>query len=71
MAGISANTLNIDELRTRLKDMADEELLRFGKAARSMCSPEANLGKPPREVFVIQLQEARKEWRSRHPKEPK
>ena len=56
MQGISANTLNIDELQTRLKDMSDEELWTFGKAARSMCSPEANLGKPPLEVFGIQLE---------------
>ena len=31
-------------------------------------SPQANLGRPPREVFVIQLREARKEWRRLHPK---
>jgi hypothetical protein len=32
-----------------------------------MCSPEANLGQPPRESFVIQLEEARKEWKRRNP----
>ena len=45
--------------------MTDAELLAFGKAARHMCSPAANLGKPPREPFVIQLREAREEWRRR------
>jgi hypothetical protein len=30
-----------------------------------MCSPEANLGKEPRQVFVIQLREAQNEWRHR------
>jgi hypothetical protein len=45
--------------------MSDANLLRFGKAARNMCSPEANLGKPPRQVFVIQLDEARGEWQRR------
>ena len=32
---------------------------------RYMCTPEANLGNPPREVFLIQLREARTEWRRR------
>ena len=60
--------LDIDALRVRLQKMTDEELVRFGKAARLMCSPKANFGKPPREAFVIQLKEARAEWRRRHPK---
>ncbi len=47
-----------------LQRMPDEELIRFGKACRDMLTPQANLGRPPREVFVIQLQEARKAWRS-------
>jgi hypothetical protein len=34
--------------------MNDEELLRFGKAARFMCQD-----KSPRQVFVIQLEEAK------------
>jgi len=42
--------------------------LRFGKANRYMCSPCANMSKPPLEAFVIQLPEARTEWRSRSPK---
>ena len=45
--------------------MSDGELLRFGKSAAAMCSPEANLGKPPREAFVIQRDEARAEWQWR------
>jgi hypothetical protein len=31
-----------------------------------MCSPEANLGKEPRQAFVLQLREAVEEWRLRH-----
>jgi len=57
----------LEELRARLRKMSDAELLRFGKAARSMAAPEANFGKPS-EVYVIQLREARAEWRRRHPK---
>jgi hypothetical protein len=37
--------------------MSDAELLRFGKAAKYMCSSQANLGKSPRKAFVIQLEE--------------
>ena len=55
--------VDLDELRTRLRRMSDEELLRFGKAARFMCSD-----KSPRQVFVVQLEEARAEWKRRHPK---
>jgi hypothetical protein len=57
--------VDLDQLRERLRGMTDEELLQFGKAARNMCSPEANLGKPPRKAFVIQLEEARAEWKRR------
>lgn len=34
----------------------------FGKAARYMVSPRANMGKPPLLAFVLQLEEARAEW---------
>jgi hypothetical protein len=61
------NELNLEALRARLRRMSDRELLRFGKSARYMCSPEANLGKAPRRVFVIQLREAMEEWRRRQP----
>ena len=54
---------NLEELRARLRKMTDSELRRFGRAARFTCSPRANLGKPPRECFVIQFEEARAEWR--------
>src|SRR5215472_3904063 len=61
------NELDLEALRMRLRGMDDRELIRFGKAARYMCSPEANLGKEPRKVFVIQLREAVEEWRRRRP----
>ena len=61
---------SLDSIRERIRKMSDDELLRYGIAAKDMCSPEANLGKPPRETFVIQLREARAEWRRRHPKAP-
>jgi hypothetical protein len=68
MQGIGFSELDIDQLRERLRNMSDDQLLKFGKSARYMCSPTANRGKPPDEAFVIQLKEARAEWRRRHPK---
>ena len=57
--------LDLDQLRARLRKMTDAELRHFGQSARYMCSPAANHGAPPRECFMIQLEEARREWRSR------
>ena len=59
------NELNLEALRARLRRMSDRDPLRFGKSARYMCSPEANLGKRPRKAFVIQLTEAVEEWQRR------
>jgi hypothetical protein len=49
-------------------DVSGFNLEQFGKACRELLTPQANLGRPPREVFVIQLQEARKKWGRRHPR---
>jgi len=60
--------LDLDQLRERLKRFSDQELIRFGKASSYMCFPEAQPfgGKnPPDPVFVVQLEEARDEWRRR------
>ena len=46
MQSIQLTTLNVDELQTRLRKMSDKELREFGKAARYMVSPKANMGKP-------------------------
>ena len=59
------NGLDLEALRVRLRRMSDRDLLRFGKSARYMCTPEANLAKEPRRVFVIQLREAVKKCRRR------
>ena len=60
--------VDIEDLRARLRKMTDAELLRFGKDNRYMCSSYTNMGKAPLEAFVIQLHEARAEWRRRRPK---
>ena len=57
-----------DKERERLRKMSDAELIREGKAARYMCSPETNFGKPPRDEFVIGLRLRKEEWRRRYPK---
>jgi hypothetical protein len=56
----------VGELRARLAGMTDRQLFEFGRAAAYMCSPYANLGHPPRKAFMLQLVEARAEWRRRH-----
>lgn len=53
----------LQKLRERLRKMPEEELVRFGKAARSLCR---NRDCP--DAFKRQLEEARAEWRLRHPR---
>ena len=53
----------LEQLRARLRKMSDAQLVNFGKAARSLCRDP----KCP-DTFKCQLQEARAEWRRRHPK---
>lgn len=57
--------IDVEEMRDRFRQMTDEQLLSYGKAAANMCTPLANFGHPPREAFLIQLREARAEWRRR------
>jgi hypothetical protein len=66
MQSIQLANVDVEELRWRLRQMSDEKLRKFGKAARYMVSPTANMGKPPLPDFVLQLEEARAEWRRRH-----
>jgi hypothetical protein len=47
-----------EEVRKRLRKLDDQQLIRAGRAARYMCSPYANFGKPPRQNFVINLEES-------------
>ena len=66
-SGVQITCLNVDDVRTRLRKMSDEKLCEFGKAARYMTTSRANLGKPPHPDYVLQLEEAKAEWRRRHP----
>jgi hypothetical protein len=59
----------IDEFRKRLQAMSDPELIRYGRAARYMSNPANSADKKTvHEVYKVQLEECRAEWRRRHPK---
>ena len=60
------NPEDIQQIRERLRNMTDLELRKFGRAASDMANPRKNFGKP-NPTFQIQLDEARAEWRRRHP----
>lgn len=62
------DSADLEQLRTRLAKMSDADLLEFGEAAKYMCSPDAYFGQSPRQAFVIQLEEARAEYRRRQAK---
>jgi hypothetical protein len=64
------DSFDVEALRGRLSKMTDAELLRFGKYAKYMTTRYANMGKPPQDAIVIQLREARAEWRRRFPNLP-
>ena len=56
---------DIERHRERLRKMTDEQLLLSGQLAKYLCSPEATQGKPPQEIFLIQLAEVKAEWERR------
>jgi len=66
MPSSSESFPGLELLRERLRDMTDAELLAYGKSAHELCSPATSRGKPPKQAYVIQLEEVRAEWRRRH-----
>jgi hypothetical protein len=59
-----------EEFRKRLQAMSDERLIKYGKAAAYMSDPRNSADKRTvHEVYRIQLEECRTEWRRRHPKQ--
>jgi hypothetical protein len=58
---IDGEPVDVPGLRARLAKMTDAKLVEFGKAAAFMCSPRASFDEPPRQQFVIQMEEARVE----------
>jgi hypothetical protein len=61
MSSVGFQPVQVEAVRARLRKMSDADLLRFGRAAASLCPPEGQFGHPPRQVFMDQLQEARAE----------
>ncbi len=66
MHGIQAMSENVEQIRARIRKMSDLELRQYGRAARNMADPRKNFGSP-NPSFQIHLDEARVEWRRRHP----
>ena len=57
--------VQLQKLRERLRLMSDEELVKFGNMVRGLSEPRVGVTPDP---WKAQLQEARAEWRHRHPK---
>jgi hypothetical protein len=64
---IQTDPENIEQIRARIRKMSDAELRKYGRAARDLSDPKKNFG-APNPSFKVQLDEARAEWRRRHPK---
>jgi hypothetical protein len=63
---IQSEPQSIEQIRERISKMSDAELRKYGRAARDLSDPKKNFG-PPNPAFKIQLDEARAEWKRRHP----
>jgi hypothetical protein len=57
---------SIEQVRERIRKMSDAELRKYGRAAQDSSNPKKHLG-PRNPAFQVQLDEARAEWRRRHP----
>ena len=68
-ANTQTNPEDLAQIRERIRKMFDLELRQYGRAARDLSDPKKNFG-PPNPAFKIQLDEARAEWRRRHPANP-
>jgi hypothetical protein len=63
--GFESEEIHLYRLRERLRAMSDEALITFGKYARQLFGIRVS-GTP--DPYKIQLEEARQDWRRRHPK---
>jgi len=57
--------VSLAKLQERLRQMSDEELIKFGKQECALSAPRVGVTPDP---WKLQLQLAREEWRRRHPK---
>jgi hypothetical protein len=68
MSTVTTDDLKIARLRNRLRQLSDNELLRFGLIAKYACQADELQGE--RESSLRELQEAREEWNRRKPRLP-
>jgi hypothetical protein len=62
-AMIGGAAWTVEDFRARIRKMTDEQLIRFGRAARYMVNPWNSANRHSVEpVFVVQLRECREEW---------
>src|ERR1700704_1681477 len=61
---------DIEGLRQRLRGMSNPELLMFGVTTKCLCSLEASADQSPPGGVLVQLREAREEWKKRNPSLP-
>jgi hypothetical protein len=54
-----------EEVRAQLQKMTDAQLIEHGKTLRAFCRPTPGHGVD--KGWLMQLNEARKEWKRRHP----
>ena len=58
--------VDLERLRAQFRKMSDTELARDIQLGEKFCSPQVIFVRPPRQVFVIQLAEARAELERRN-----
>jgi len=63
---IESKPESIEQIRERISKMSDAELRKYGRAAQDLSDPKKNFG-PRSLTSQVQLDEARAEWRRRHP----
>ena len=54
----------LQKLRERLRQMSNDELIKFGKDVRKLSGPRVSVTPDP---WKTQMDQARAEWRRRHP----
>jgi hypothetical protein len=63
---IQSKPESIEQIRERIHKMSDAELRQYGRGAQDSADPKKNFG-PRNPARQVQLDEARAEWRRRHP----
>jgi hypothetical protein len=65
MIGFDSEDVTLRKLREQLEQTTDDELVTFGKYARSLAGLRiSGTGDP----YKVKLEEARAEWKRRHPR---